>query len=64
MTDRPRVLVREEIAPAGVELLRAKFEVDERRRRAISPRSSARYDAIVIRSATKLTAELIEPGRG
>ena len=26
---RPRVLVREPIAPAGVELLRSRFEVDE-----------------------------------
>ena len=28
MSDRPRVLLREEIAPAGVELLRARFDVD------------------------------------
>ena len=35
-----RVLVRESIAEAGVELLRSKFEVDEDQRRR-SPRSSA-----------------------
>jgi D-3-phosphoglycerate dehydrogenase len=53
-----RVLVREEIAPAGVELLRSKFDVDED---ADSPLEEiiGRYDAIVIRSATKLTAELV-----
>jgi D-3-phosphoglycerate dehydrogenase len=54
-----RVLVRESIAPAGVDLLREHFEVD------VDPESDLaeiidRYDAIVVRSATKLTAELIE----
>jgi D-3-phosphoglycerate dehydrogenase len=54
----PKVLVREEIAPAGVELLRSKFDVDED---AESPLEEiiGRYDAIVIRSATKLTADLV-----
>ena len=54
-----RVLVRESIADAGVELLRSKFEVDEDRTTPIAEIID-RYDAIVIRSATKLTAELIE----
>jgi D-3-phosphoglycerate dehydrogenase / 2-oxoglutarate reductase len=54
-----RVLVREAIAPAGVELLRERFEVD------VDPDSDLaeiidRYDAIVVRSATKLTADLID----
>jgi len=54
-----KVLIREPIAEAGVELLRSKFEVD------VSPNGDLAeligdYDAIVIRSATKLTAELIE----
>jgi D-3-phosphoglycerate dehydrogenase / 2-oxoglutarate reductase len=53
-----RVLVREAIAPAGVDLLRKLFDVD------VDPDSDLaeiidRYDAIVIRSATKLTADLI-----
>ena len=54
-----RVLVREEIAPAGVELLRSRFDVDVD---AESPLDEIidRYDAIVIRSATRLTAELID----
>jgi D-3-phosphoglycerate dehydrogenase len=53
-----KVLVREEIAPAGVELLRARFDVDED---GDSPLDEiiGRYDAIVIRSATKLTGDLI-----
>jgi D-3-phosphoglycerate dehydrogenase len=52
-------LVREPIAPAGVELLRARFDVDED---ADSPLDEiiGGYDAIVIRSATKLTADVIE----
>jgi D-3-phosphoglycerate dehydrogenase / 2-oxoglutarate reductase len=54
-----RVLVRESIAPAGVDLLRARFDVDEN---SDSPLEEiiGDYDAIVVRSATKLTAELIE----
>ena len=57
--DGLKVLVREAIAPAGVDLLRARFDVDED---ADSPLEEiiGGYDAIVIRSATKLTAEVIE----
>ncbi len=56
-----RVLVREEIAPAGVELLRSRFEVDEDRDSDLAEIIDL-YDAIVIRSATKLTADLIAKG--
>jgi D-3-phosphoglycerate dehydrogenase len=54
-----RVLVRETIADAGVELLRSRFDVD------VDPASDlaeiiGSYDGIVIRSETKLTADLIE----
>jgi len=54
-----RVLVRESIADAGVDLLRSKFEVDDDQ---VTPLEEIidRYDAIVIRSATQLTADLIE----
>jgi D-3-phosphoglycerate dehydrogenase len=58
----PRVLVREKIADAGIDLLRADFEVElgldwdqEELERRI-----AEFDAILIRSATKMTPELIE----
>jgi D-3-phosphoglycerate dehydrogenase len=56
-----KVLVRESIAPAGVDLLRARFDVDEN---VDTPLEEiiGDYDAIVVRSATKLTAELIERG--
>ena len=56
-----KVLVREEIAPAGVELLRSRFEVDVDEESDLAEIIGA-YDAIVIRSATKLTADLIERG--
>ncbi|MBV8256911.1 MAG: phosphoglycerate dehydrogenase [Actinobacteria bacterium] len=54
-----KVLVREAIADAGVDLLRERFEVDVD---LDSPLEEivGRYDAIVVRSATKLTADVIE----
>jgi D-3-phosphoglycerate dehydrogenase / 2-oxoglutarate reductase len=59
-----RVLVKEKIADSGVDLLRQKFDVDvgvdwadgELEQRI------GDYDAILIRSATKLTSALIERG--
>ena len=56
---RPRVLVREPIADAGVELLRERFDVDVDTDGDLAERIGE-YDAIVVRSATRLTAELIE----
>ncbi|HEY8627603.1 MAG TPA: hypothetical protein VIL56_04765, partial [Gaiellaceae bacterium] len=53
-----RVLVREPIADAGVELLRSKFDVDVEANGDLAETIGG-YDAIVIRSATKLTADLI-----
>jgi D-3-phosphoglycerate dehydrogenase len=55
----PKVLVRESIAPAGVELLRARFDVDVDADSALDEIID-RYDAIVVRSATKLTADVLE----
>ena len=54
----PRVLVREEISEAGVDLLRERFEVDVDAESALEEIIGG-YDAIVVRSATKLTADLI-----
>ena len=54
-----KVLIREPIAEAGVELLRERFEVDVDTSGDLAA-TIADYDAIVIRSATKLDAELIE----
>ena len=58
---RVRVLVREAIADAGIDLLRARFEVDVD---ADSPLDQiiGRYDALIVRSATKVTADVIAAG--
>ncbi len=56
---RARVLVREPIAEAGISLLREQFDVDVEPNGDLAERIGD-YDAIVIRSATKVTAELLE----
>jgi D-3-phosphoglycerate dehydrogenase len=56
---RPRVLIREPIADAGVELLRRRFDVDVEPNGDLAEKIGD-YDAIVIRSATKLTADLLD----
>ncbi len=57
-----RVLVKEKIADSGVELLRGSFEVDLGLDMSDADFEGAigDYDAILIRSATKMTAELID----
>ncbi|HET7745236.1 MAG TPA: phosphoglycerate dehydrogenase [Gaiellaceae bacterium] len=57
--ERPRVLVREAITEPGLELLRRKFDVVEDRESDLSS-IIGDYDAIVVRSATTLDAQLIE----
>ena len=60
----PRVLVKEKIAEAGVDLLRDEFDVelgldwDD----ATLAERIGEFDAILIRSGTQLTAELIDSG--
>src|SRR2546421_6979382 len=60
--DGYRVLVKEKIGDAGVDLLRRHFDVDVRTDmdEGELPGAISEYDAIVIRSATKLTADVIE----
>jgi len=64
MSDRPRILVKEQIADSGIDLLREHFDVDlgadwsDEQLRERLPE----YEGILIRSATKLTEELIELG--
>jgi D-3-phosphoglycerate dehydrogenase len=53
-----KVLIREPIADAGVELLRDRFDVDVDTDGDLAAKIGD-YDAIVIRSATKLDADLI-----
>ena len=59
--DRPKVLVKEKIAEAGVDLLRERFDVEvgtDWPEGELEARIGE-FDAILIRSATKMTAELI-----
>jgi D-3-phosphoglycerate dehydrogenase / 2-oxoglutarate reductase len=60
--DGYRVLVKEKIAASGVELLRREFEVvDGTEWEDVDLKDRiADYDAIIIRSGTQLTADLIE----
>ncbi len=60
-TERPKVLVKEKIGESGVELLKTKFDVDlgiDWDQETLEGRIGE-YDGILIRSATKMTAELI-----
>ena len=61
--DRARVLVKEKIAAAGVALLQEHFDVDviiDMSDEEFTDRIND-YDAVIIRSASKLTAEVLEP---
>ena len=61
---RPRVLVKEKIGDSGIELLRESFDVDlgfDWDDGELAERIGD-YDGILIRSATKMTAELIAKG--
>ena len=59
VSEQPRVLVRESIAAAGLELLRSRFEVVEDGESDLAAMIGD-FDAIVVRSATTLDASLIE----
>ena len=59
---RPRVLVKEKIAGSGIELLKKEFDVDVRLDIAQNELAGeiGDYNAIIIRSGTKMTADIIE----
>jgi D-3-phosphoglycerate dehydrogenase / 2-oxoglutarate reductase len=59
MRPHMRVLVREPIADAGVALLRTRFDVDVDPNGDLGDRIGE-YDAIIVRSATQLTRDVIE----
>jgi D-3-phosphoglycerate dehydrogenase len=64
VNDGFRVLVKEKIADSGIDLLRRQFDVDMGVDWADGELAEriGEYDAILIRSATKLTSDLIEKG--
>ena len=59
-----KVLVTERLSAAGLERLREHLEVDERLDLALGdlPSAIGIYDALIVRSATKVTAEVLERG--
>ena len=59
-----RVLVTEKLSDAGLDLLREDFEVDVRPELAAEglAEAIAPYDALVVRSQTQVTADVIEAG--
>ena len=62
LTEQYRILVKEKIADSGVDLLRERFDVDlgvDWSDEELAERIGG-YHGILIRSATQLTAELIE----
>src|SRR5699024_3683364 len=62
--ERPRVLVAEKIAAAGIAALEAKCDVEVADGWDVDMLLSrvSEFDAIVVRSATKVTAEVIDAG--
>jgi len=59
---KPKVLVKEKIAQSGIDLLKKEFDVDVRfdMDQEQLLREIAGYNAIIIRSGTKMTREIIE----
>jgi D-3-phosphoglycerate dehydrogenase len=62
---KPKVLVAEKISAAGVEKLAAKFDVDvfDRISREEFLEKLGDYDALIVRSGTKVDSEAIERGK-
>lgn len=61
----PRILIADPIAAEGVELLRSQADVEVKR--GLKPQELievlAGYDALIVRSETKVTAEVIQAGK-
>ena len=63
-TRRPRILIADPVAPEGIELLRAIGEVEVKTGQAADAlvASIENYDALVVRSETKVTRAILEAG--
>jgi D-3-phosphoglycerate dehydrogenase len=63
--NRPKVLIPEKVSPDGLKLLQASLEVHERK--GLSPDQLQEvigdYDALIVRSETKVTAALLAAGK-
>lgn len=62
---RPRVLIPEKVSPDGLKLLQASLDVDEKK--GLSPEELQQiipeYEALIVRSETKVTASLLAAGK-
>ncbi|KAL1584206.1 hypothetical protein WHR41_07237 [Cladosporium halotolerans] len=62
---RPKVLIPEKVSPDGLKMLQASLEVHERK--GLSPEELESiigdYDALIVRSETKVTASLMKAGK-
>ena len=62
---RPKVLIPEKVSPDGLKMLQASLEVHERK--SLSPEELEQiigdYDALIVRSETKVTASLMKAGK-
>lgn len=62
---RPKVLIPEKVSPDGLKMLQASLEVHERK--GLSPEELesiiGEYDALIVRSETKVTASLMKGGK-
>lgn len=65
MPDRPRILIADPVAPEGIEMLRRAGEVDVKTGLPPDELLSviSRYDALVVRSETRVTRAVIEAGK-
>ncbi|ORY03731.1 d-3-phosphoglycerate dehydrogenase-like protein [Clohesyomyces aquaticus] len=64
-TPKPKVLIPEKVSPDGLALLQGQFEVHEKK--GLSPEELKAiigdYEALIVRSETKVTAELLEAAK-
>lgn len=65
MTSKPKVLIPEKVSPDGLALLRETLEIHERK--GLTPEQLLEiipeYEALIVRSETKVTAELLKAGK-
>ena len=61
----PKVLCPEKVSPDGLALLRKNFTVDETKGLSVDELHAKikDYDALIVRSETKVTASLLEAGK-
>ncbi|EMC99745.1 hypothetical protein BAUCODRAFT_348634 [Baudoinia panamericana UAMH 10762] len=62
---RPKVLIPEKVSPDGLRLLQAALQVDERKGLSAEELLNiiSEYDALIVRSETKVTASLLSAGK-